>query len=242
MNIIEKNLALRAQLDSVSPRDRILIQPNYLYVSKIQALNVIQQYEESGYSEVKHPDRVMIAYESIQPYWEKVKSFCQKHRVYLVKEKSILKDFIKKEFIGMEIPVICGVNHQIHHMGGCGAIPIQISTTSMVHGFGSGMVEIVIPEFIYIDIHGSLPTGMDVSTICDYLLDYFNDSLVGFGVILGGSTIEQLKESDRREFTRFITDSGASLGVISPLGSFGQVESVIKIDIYAIFSSSGTSV
>jgi homoaconitase/3-isopropylmalate dehydratase large subunit len=244
VNIIEKSLAERANLDKVIPRDRVTIEPSVLFISEKSAIRVRNEFLELGYQKILHPSQAIFTCESEAPSNQfKVAENVFDLNWLKVREKNerFLVEFFNEEQDVLNKLVVAGVDSQISILGAYGIIPLIISSTAMACCLGTGKIEIVIPETIYIEINGFLKNGANAESICDYLLDYFKDSLVGCGIIIGGNTVERLNQEERRIITRFINSSGGVLGIISPKGPLGQVESVVKIQANHIPEHTGDS-
>ncbi|MFC0274390.1 hypothetical protein ACFFIX_23880 [Metabacillus herbersteinensis] len=237
MNIIEKNLAQKANLDTVIPRERVILEPSFMFISENSALSVINEFRDLGYQKVLYPSQTIFELDPDIPFNQRteMKDFCDVNGLKILdKCGSFLSDLLIGKQNNLHDLVVAGVDRSIGVLGAFGAVPLIISPSSMARCLGTGKVEMIIPETVYIEISGFLKSGANAEGICDYLLDYFEDSLVGCGIIVGGNTIEQLDHEGRGRITRFIHDSGGALGIISPDGPNGQVESVVKIKAHCI--------
>ncbi|RFU65249.1 aconitase family protein [Peribacillus glennii] len=237
MNIIEKAIAIQANLDIVTPGERLTIEPRFLFITGKNAMNVIREFIELGYKKVLNPSRAIFTSETDTPFSElsKMKNFCDEHGVSLLEKGEIYTiDAMDGKYSNLQGYVVAGIDSFIGRFGAQGAIPLLVTLRAMADCLGTGKVELAVPEMVYIEVDGALNAGVTAEKMCSYLLDYFNDSLAGYGIIIGGKTVEQLDETGRRVLARFIYESGATLGIISSGGPFGQVESVMKIDARSI--------
>lgn len=238
MNIIERNLAQKAHLDIIKPRDRVILEPNLLCMTEKSTLGVIEKFRELGYQKVHHPTQSFftVGAELHSSESAEIKVFCKKNGINLIEqEEKCLENFLDKNEHSLDELVVASSDSTIGLIGAYGAIPLIVSQTSMARCLGTGKLEMVIPETIYIEINGFLQNRVTAESFLEYLLDYFKSSLVGYGIIIGGNTIERFDYEDRRKMMRFIYKSGGALGIISPSGPLGQVESCVKIKAQHIF-------
>jgi homoaconitase/3-isopropylmalate dehydratase large subunit len=224
VNIIEKCLAKNAQLDLVIPGERISLVPDILLLSGDSILSIIEEFYELEYKRVFHPSSTFIVQNRVTNNVEVV-CFSEKYGVELLESGENL--LLQMESIKEK--VITGVNGEIGSFGSTGAIPFKVSPAAMAKCLGMGTIELTIPETIYIELNGLLKGKQTAERICDYLMDYFHDSLVGYGIILGGEALSQLDIEEKRRLTTFLYELGGAIGMISPSGPLGQVESVVKI-------------
>lgn len=225
VNIIEKGLAKKAQLDSVMPGERITVFPDILLLSGESILSIIEEFYEVGYGMVHHPSSTFIIEDTLNKR-EEIVFFSSKHRVKLLEQKADL--FTQQD--SWADRVITGIERrEIGEFGALGAIALNISPATMTKCLGTGKIELTVPETIYIELNGIMSGNQKVERLCDYLMDYFNDSLVGYGIILGGASLNQLDDEEQNRLTTYLSKLGGAITLISPSGPLGQVESVVKI-------------
>lgn len=226
MNIIEKGLAKKAQLDTVMPGERITVIPDILMLSGDSIVNIIEEFYELGYGIIHCASSTFIIQDPFNISGE-IALFSAKHGVKLLKQNV---DFISEQDSLTE-KVITGIERrEIGEFGAFGSIALHVSPATMAKCLGTGKIELTVPETIYIEMTGLLLSGnQKVERLCAYLNDYFNDSLVGCGIILGGESLKQLDEEEKRRLTTFLYELGGAIVMISPSGPLGQVESAVKI-------------
>ncbi len=229
MNIIEKGLAKKAQVDTVMPGDRITVVPDALMISSDNILSILEEFSDLGYEKIHQASGIFITVKS-NSINEEINFFVAKYGAKLLARKNDLQSHqaLLKE------KVIISVEKEIGEYGAFGAIPLKVSPATMVKCLGTGKIELTVPETVYIEMNGSISGSQKVERLCDYLNDYFNDSLIGSGIILGGEIINQLDEGAKRRLTSFLYELGGALATISSSGPFGQVESVVKIRAHQI--------
>ncbi|MBY0095620.1 hypothetical protein [Mesobacillus maritimus] len=228
MNIIEKGLAIKAQQDHVFPGERISLVPDILLLSGNSIFSIIEEFYELNFSKVLQPSATFISQNRLDDSVE-INTFSEKYGVVLLEpeEEHHLNLSLREK-------VITGVEGKIGAFGAFGAIPLKVSPAAMAKCLGVGTIELTIPETIYIELNGELNGSQKVERICNYLYDYFHDSLIGYGVILGGEALNQLNVEEKRRLTTFLYELGGAIGVLSPSGPLGQVESVVKIKTHQI--------
>ncbi|WP_404332599.1 hypothetical protein [Mesobacillus maritimus] len=229
MNIIEKALAKKAQLDSVIPGERIRFVPDILLLSGDSILSIIEEFYDLEYEKVLQPSSTFIVQNPLNNSVEVI-CFSKKYGVELLERESTVSIQVES----LREMVITGVEGEIGAFGSIGAISVKVSPAAMAKCLGKGTIEFTIPETIYIELSGVLNGKQKVERLCDYLMDYFNDSLVGYGIILSGEALEQLDIEEKRKLTTFLYELGGAIGMISPSGPLGQVESVVKINTLQI--------
>ncbi len=79
VNIIEKSLAKKADLDTVTPREWVKLEPSAIYISEKSAVSVINEFYELGYQKVFHPQQAIFTFGPIgtPKDWTKIKTFCE---------------------------------------------------------------------------------------------------------------------------------------------------------------------
>ncbi|MGM0903224.1 MAG: hypothetical protein ACQEXB_19260 [Bacillota bacterium] len=229
MNIIEKALAKKAQLDSVIPGERIRFVPDILLLSGDSILSIIEEFYDLEYEKVLQPSSTFIVQNPLNNSVEVI-CFSKKYGVELLERESTVSIQVES----LREMVITGVEGEIGAFGSIGAISVKVSPAAMAKCLGKGTIEFTIPETIYIELSGVLNGKQKVERLCDYLMDYFNDSLVGYGIILSGEALEQFNIEEKRKLTTFLYELGGAIGMISPSGPLGQVESVVKINTLQI--------
>lgn len=227
MNMIEKRLAELANLPSVTPGDQIELTPEWKLISGKNSQSVFKAFWGQGYEKVTNPAKTFFSATGTEE--ETILKFCKENGIKLIDCEP--EDYFRKEGIKQNGTVLAGIDQQIKCMGGNGAIPIVISPAAMADCLATSSFSLVIPDTMYIEINGPLGKQYTGGTLCSYLLDSFNDSLIGAAVILGGVVLKQLNNQDRKKLSNFFQLSGAAVGLISAEGPLGQVESVIKIKL-----------
>ncbi|MCS0673826.1 hypothetical protein [Cytobacillus firmus] len=227
MNIIEKRLAELANLPSVTPGDQIKLTPDWKLISGQSSQSVLKAFRSQGYKKVTNPAKTFFSVTGTED--ENILKFCKEKGIKLIDCEP--EDYFRKEGVKQNGIVLAGIDQHIKCMGGNGAIPIVISPASMADCLATSSFSMVIPDTIYIEINGPVYEQYTGETLCSYLLDSFNDSLIGNAVILGGVVLEQLNNQDRKNLSYFFQLSGAAVGIISAEGPLGQVESVIKMKL-----------
>lgn len=233
VNIIEKALAKKAQLDSVIPGERIRFVPDILLLSGDSILSIIEEFYDLEYEKVLQPSSTFIVQNPLNNSVEVI-CFREKYGVKMLEPESTLAIQVELQVESLKEMVITGVEGEIGAFGSTGAISVKVSPATMAKCLGKGIIEFTIPETIYIELNGVLNGKQKVERLCDYLMDYFNDSLVGYGIILSGEALEQLDIEEKRKLTTFLYELGGAIGMISPSGPLGQVESVVKINALQI--------
>lgn len=227
MNIIEKRIAELANLPSVSPGDKIELTPDWKLISGKSSHSVFKAYWNQGYEKVTNPAKTFFSVTGTEE--ETTLKFCKENGIKLIDCEP--EDYFRKEGFKQNGTVLAGIDQQIKCMGGNGAIAIVISPAAMADCLATSSFSLVIPDTMYIEINGPLSKQYTGEKLCSYLLDSFNDSLIGNAVILGGVVLDQLNIQDRKNLSYFFQLSGAAVGLISAEGPLGQVESVIKIKL-----------
>ncbi|MDM5225370.1 hypothetical protein QUF73_04035 [Cytobacillus sp. NJ13] len=225
MNLFEKRLAELANLHSVIPGDQINVTPDFLFVSGQNSLNVIKAFNRQGYKNAKNPAKILFSLRDEED--EVIRMFCKGKGIRLI--DCDLSQHFCTEDISLKGMVIAGIDGDIKCLGGRGAIPIVISPDSMAACLAAGSFNMFIPDTAYIEVNGALNGKVSGKMLCSHLLDIFDDSLIGNAVILGGTVFEQLNDEDLKDLSYFFQLSGTAVGMFSPGGPFGQVESVIKV-------------
>ncbi|WP_264739442.1 hypothetical protein [Cytobacillus firmus] len=225
MNLFEKRLAELANLPSVIPGDQINVTPDFLFVSGQNSLNVIKAFNRQGYKNAKNPAKILFSLGDEED--EVIRMFCKGKGIRLI--DCDLSQHFRTEDISLNGMVIAGIDGDIKCLGGMGAIPIVISPDSMAACLAAGSFSMFIPDTAYIEVNGALNGKVNGKLLCSHLLDIFDDSLIGNAVILGGTVFEQLNDEDLKDLSYFFQLSGTAVGMFSPGGPFGQVESVIKV-------------
>ncbi|NEU31885.1 hypothetical protein GN156_14020 [bacterium LRH843] len=221
MNILEKTLAQQANRGIVTPGDRVQLEPSMVYIGENNAMRVINEFYRAGYETIHTQNTVFNVLDD-----PSVRGIGLTDQLKPKNRKSL--DELIREEQEKEL-VVAGVDASIFTVGAYGAVPFILSPSSMANCLGTGKIDFIIPETIYIELSGV--DGIDSGVLHAFLLDYFNDSLVGNGVIVGGNAVERFECDMRKTIMEFLFESGATLGLISPLGPFGQVESVVKINM-----------
>lgn len=235
MNIFEKRLAELANLDAVTPGDKITIVPHYQIITGQSTVNVINAFYKLGYEKIANPTRALIFSHSIEKSLQKeVNRFCNEYGLNLFDE-SPHQYFHSKNLLLSEL-VVAGNDKETSYFGGNGTIPIILSPAVMASCLGTGSFDLFMPETIYIELNGTFNGQLNGEILCNCFLEYFKDSLIGNAIILGGSMINHLNLNERKNLSAFFDLSGAAMGIISPAGPLGQVESVIKIKTDSILS------
>jgi len=229
VNIIEKGLAKKAQQDHVFPGERISLAPDILLLSGNSILSIIEEFYELNHRKVLHPSATFILQNRLDER-DEINTFSEKYGVVLLEPE----EEHHLHLVSLSEKVITGVEGKIGAFGAFSAIPIKVSPAAMAKCLGEGTIELTIPETIYIELNGELNGSQKVERLCDYLKDYFHDSLIGYGVILGGEALNRFDIEEKRRLTTFLYELGGAIGVISPSGPLGQVESVVKIKTYQI--------
>jgi homoaconitase/3-isopropylmalate dehydratase large subunit len=229
VNIIEKGLAKKAQLDLVIPGERIRLVPDVLLLSGDSILRIIEEFYELEYDKVLHSSSTFI-FQNTSLNSAEVVCFSEKYGVELVEHESALPIQVET----MKEKVFTGVEGEIGAFGAYGAISLKVSPAAMAKCLGVGTIEFTIPETVYIELNGRFNGNQKVERLCEYMMDYFNDSLVGYGIILGGEALKQLDLEEKSRLTTFLYELGGAIGIISPSGPLGQVESVMKIKTFQI--------
>jgi len=230
VNIIEKGLAKKAQLDTVMPGERITVTPDILMLSGDSILSIIEEFYELGYGIVHCATSTFIIQDSFN-ISEEIALFSAKHGVNLLKQNV---GFITEQD-PLTDKIITGIERrEIGEFGAFGSIALHVSPATMAKCLGTGKIELTVPETIYIEMNGLLSGNQKVEGICAYLNDYFNDSLVGYGIILGGESLNHLDDEAKRRLTTFLYELGGAIAMISPSGPLGQVESAVKIKTHQI--------
>ncbi|MCM3707521.1 MULTISPECIES: hypothetical protein [Cytobacillus] len=225
MNILEKRLADLANLPSVIPGDQIQLKPDCVFVSGQSSRNVIKAFTRLGFKNVKHSARIIFSDGKTEA--EEIEQFCAEKGIKVITYD--LPQHFRTENKLLNGMVIAGIDENVKSLAGYGAIPIIISPDSMAACLAAGSFSMFIPESIYIEINGLLGGRVTGKMLCSYLVNIFDDSLIGNAVILGGKVFEQLNAEDRKELSEFFHLSSAAIGICSPGGPYGQVESVIKL-------------
>ena len=237
MNIIERILAEKANLPVVTAGDRVTLQPSVWYISEKNLLSIINNFYELGFERVKSTDVIVeMEQEGATSEQKEMENFCKLQGVKVVlKGSDDCCEILAKNQYNLNELVVVGNDKSIAAVGEHGAIAHIVSNSTMAKSLGTGKVETVVPEVIYIDIIGNFSQGVRQSSIGSYLIDYFRDSLIGTGIIVGGSAIEDLTQEGKTSITTFFQLAGISFGIISPYGPQGQVDSVIKIKAHMIY-------
>lgn len=230
MNVIEKNLARCSQLDQTAPGERNLLTPDILFLSGENNLNIIRNFYELGYKAIEHPCCMIMANETdmAAEHWSEIRQFSNANGLPIIHGTNKIQ-VLKRQVGLLEGKVIAGVDDRVDELGALGSIPIKISPVGMAQCLATGKMQMTIPESIYVELSGRFKGCADVDAICDYLRGYFNDSLAGWGIILGGEGINQLDERERVSLIKQLDELGGTVAIISPSGPLGQVESVVKI-------------
>ena len=226
MNIIERVLAESAGLDFVYPKDRIEIEPSFLYLSGESALRAIDEYEEIGFERIHFPERTIINGQLVK---EK-RNDPSLTRFLLTNQMKIInvpEKAITLHELSFRNSIIAAVDDEVARLGAYGAISLIVPPISMANCLGTGKMKMTVPETIYIEINGRITKNSTI--ILQYLKHYFNESLVGSGVIIGGNTIKGLNENEKHELIQTVYELGGSIVVLSIGGPYGQVESSIKL-------------
>jgi homoaconitase/3-isopropylmalate dehydratase large subunit len=223
VNIIEKGLAKKAQQDHVFPGERISLVPDILLLSGNSILSIIEEFYELNYDKVLQSSATFISKNRLNDSGE-INTFSEQYGVeeFEPEEEPLHLGSLSEK-------VITGVEGKIGAFGAYGAIPLKVSPAAMAKCLGVGTIELTIPDTIYIELNGELNGNQKVEMLCDYFNDYFHDSLIGYGIILGGKALNHLNIEEKRRLTTFLYELGGAIGVISPSGPLGQVESVVKI-------------
>ncbi|KAF0825214.1 hypothetical protein V7200_09530 [Cytobacillus firmus] len=230
MNILEKRLADLANLPSVTPGDQIHLTPDCVFVSGQSSSNVIKAFNRLGFKNVENSARIVFSHGKAED--EEIRQFCKEKGIRVI--DCDLPEHFRAENKLLHGMVIAVIDEDMKCLGGRGAIPIVISPDSMAACLSAGSFTMFIPESVYIEINGALSGKVNGKMLCSYLVNIFEDSLIGNAVILGGKVLEQLNTDDLKELSYFFQLSGTAVGICSPGGPFGQVESVIKIKSDAI--------
>lgn len=233
MNIIEKNLAKKANLDTVIPRERITIEPSGLIILGEEAAHVINSFNEFGYKNVLFPSRVIFIGDAKaeKESTKTAKHFCKVHDLaYVENQNQFIDQFVCDKKPILNKLVIAGGDSYIGALGAYGCISILASSASIAQCLSTGKLHALVPESIFIEMNGDVSQDAGADSICSYLQDFFGDSLVGCGIMIGGSAIQQLDDVRKRSIVRFLYEIGANICMVSPQGPMGQVESVIRVN------------
>ncbi|MEH6986408.1 hypothetical protein [Cytobacillus firmus] len=225
MNILEKRLADLANLPSVTPGDQIHLTPDCVFISGQSSRNVIKAFNRLGFKNVKNAARILFSHGKAED--EEIRQFCKEKGIRVI--DCDLPQHFRAENKPLNGMVFAGIEEDMKCLGVRGAIPVVISPDSMAACLATGSLTMFIPESVYIEISGALSGKVNGKKLCKYLVNIFDDSLIGNAVILGGKVLEQLNTDDLKELSYFFQLSGTAVGICSPGGPFGQVESVIKI-------------
>ncbi len=228
--MIERMIAKQAQLDLVLPKERVTIYPSVLYISGLNIAHVIDAFHDASYERVSHPNLIVIKRSSQKLFreWE-IESFCRKHHIRAAVDPLDASTLFKQIDDENSLVVATADKNSLSHYAD-EIVSLHISPTAMARTMATGELEIAVPETVYIDLSGELKEWNKIEELSSYLGKYFRDSLVGAGVIIGGTTVERMTKVQKRILGKFIVQARAAMGIISPLGPYGQVEGVVKIE------------
>lgn len=232
MNKIEKAIAEKANTNIVRPGDTIEVVPDIIYISEKQAANIIEELNRYNDLCMDHLAKVLFSISSVKSN-KKVKLFAEKNNCGIHETvNGSLTSFLNEKWELIADSIIVGTDDSTMIFGALQGVPIILSSMMLVDCLRSGRVSVTVPETIYIEINGDLASGkVSVDNIYRYLLEFFDDSLAGYAVVIGGNTINQLSIEDRMKVARVVSAAGGMVSMILPQGPLGQVEGVTKIDM-----------
>lgn len=225
MNVLERLIAKKATLDLVLPGDQVEIQPDALYITSGMANQFLSALEKKENRKSFRLERTIVSIDGN----EETERLCKKYGTFPL--NGPLTEKVLYEVTGEEEGFVVTTHRNIYGLTESGFIPLHVSPLTMSQILISGTYELTVPETVYIDLIGTSKLVTDVQSLNLYLYDFFRDSLIGHGVILGGELVKQMTKEKRKQLANFFVLAKVSLGMISPSGPYGQVESVVKLNI-----------
>jgi hypothetical protein len=229
VNYIERTIALKAGLSQVAPGDRVPFEPDYLYLSGRSAQAVLLQMSEARSKEVHGAFRtnlILGADFGQIPVWAR---HLEESSLHIITEEELAW-----RAKGSQSLLVAGADFRVGAAGAMGSIPILLSPAALIQCLLTGKTEMTIPDTIYIELHAGYSQTFNTAGLAGYIEDYFKDSLIGCGVIIGGEAIRGIEEADKLKISKCLYDMGVSIAVYSPSGAMGQVENAVKIQQHAL--------
>ncbi|WP_053362989.1 hypothetical protein [Bacillus sp. FJAT-27251] len=224
MNYIERSIALNAGLDQVTPGERVTFEPDYVYLSGSHAKGFLLKLNEAegrtGKTGRILTNLILEKDFASFPGWSRLLNDSSNHIIKEEEVSSLAK--------GSSSLLVAGADPRTGAAGARGAIPILLSPAALYKTLLTGKAEVTIPDTIYIELNG-YNKMFNIKGLDGYLEDYFKDSLVGCGVIIGGEAIRNMGEDEKLSILSFLYEMGVSVAVYSAGGALGQVDRAIKV-------------
>lgn len=224
MNILERIIAQKAELDSVKVGDEVTVKVDLAIAHDVTAPMAIKQFRSINIDRVYDKERVVFVMDHCVPcstvdsrqQQKYIKDFSREFGIKLFdKSEGVIHQVIREEKLCKAGDIVVGADSHTCTAGAYGAIALGVGSTDLAAVMALGTIDMEVPETHLIRIDGNLNKGVYAKDIILHVIGMFGTN--GFtdrGVIFTGSTILNLSEEEKMTISNMMIEMGAMIGYI----------------------------
>lgn len=226
--IAQQILADKAGTDGLpAPGTHVTVEPDWILCHDISAFAGRQRMHQLGFEEIKHPERVIMAFDHYVPSPNEQTTDQMNVLAEWANEQGITHFFDAGTGIshnimaerGYSVPgaLILGADsHTVTH-GAYGAFATGIGHTDLGEVLGTGELWLRVPKTQRVEVDGSLPDGVGAKDLALALMDAVTAKGAIYDAIeFHGPGIEALAMHERQTLANITVEMGAMAGIVPP--------------------------
>ncbi|MEW6617794.1 MAG: 3-isopropylmalate dehydratase large subunit [bacterium] len=224
MNIIQKILAKKTQLDKIEPGQLINMSIDMAMVHDYFAHFCIDKFYEMGFSSVGNPNKVVFVMDHEVPS-ASIEESENNRRMYEFATKQGIKRIHFSDGVSHQIihelgyispgDIVVGTDSHTTTYGALGIFSTGIGYTEMAAVFGTGQLWFRVPSSLKFIINGTLSKGVYAKDVILKIIgDIGVDGATYKTMEFSGSTIRDFSVSSRLTLCNMVVEAGAKNGII----------------------------
>jgi len=240
MNLIEKIMANKAGVNTVTAGDEITVTVDLTLSHDVTGPLAISQFDRIGVNRVFDVNKVVFIVDHNIPastvearrQHRILEEFCSRTGAQLFnRSEGVIHQVAFEKGLYSEGDIVVGADSHTCTAGALGALAIPVGSTDLAAVIALGSIDLEVPEVDAIIIDGPLAPGLSGKDLVLYLLAKFGtDSFTDRGIIFSGDTIMSLPLDDRLTICNMAIEMGAMTGLIAERESVGKVKRVYNFD------------
>lgn len=241
MNIIERIIAEKANVDSVAVGQELTVDVDLVIAHDVTGPIAIEQFKKIGVDKVYDEEKVVFVIDHNIPcasidsrvQHKTLQEFSKDFGAKLYgKSEGVIHQVISEDKLYKKGDLIVGADSHTCTAGAYGAVAIPVGSTELSAVMALGSLDIEVPETYRINVNGKLNPGVYAKDIILHVIGKFGTN--GFtddAVVFSGDTIKTLDNEEKMTISNMMIEMGVMIGYIDQGDEeIGKVTDTYEID------------
>ncbi|MCT4632849.1 MAG: aconitase/3-isopropylmalate dehydratase large subunit family protein [Firmicutes bacterium] len=241
MNIIERIIAEKANVDTVVVGQELTVDVDLVIAHDVTGPIAIEQFKKIGVDKVYDEEKVVFVIDHNIPcasidsrvQHKTLQEFSKDFGAKLYgKSEGVIHQVISEDKLYKKGDLIVGADSHTCTAGAYGAVAIPVGSTELSAVMALGSLDIEVPETYRINVNGKLNPGVYAKDIILHVIGKFGTN--GFtddAVVFSGDTIKALDNEEKMTISNMMIEMGVMIGYIDQGDEeIGKVTDTYEID------------